>query len=68
VTRQEARKEDSELGLAAAEEYKRWAGEGFQSDYSETAIVLIDCNSAWRITNKWGIKSRIRKLFDVLPT
>jgi hypothetical protein len=41
--RQEARKEDSGMGLAAAEEYKRWAGEGFQSDYSEIAIVIIDC-------------------------
>jgi hypothetical protein len=30
--RQEAREEDSELGLAAAEEYKRWAGEDFKSD------------------------------------
>jgi hypothetical protein len=42
--------------------------EDFISDYSETAIVIIDSNSAWRITNKSGIKSRIRKLFDVLPT
>jgi hypothetical protein len=41
--RQEARKQDSEVGLAAAEEYKRWAGEGFKSDYSETASVIIDC-------------------------
>jgi hypothetical protein len=48
VTRQEARKEGSELGLAAAEEYKRWAGKGFKSDYSEIATVIIDCNSAWR--------------------
>jgi hypothetical protein len=31
------------LGLAAAEEYKRWAGEDFKSDYSETASVIIDC-------------------------
>jgi hypothetical protein len=51
VTRQEARKEDSELGLAAAEDFK--------SDYSEIATVIIDCNSAWRITNKSNIKSRI---------
>jgi hypothetical protein len=43
--RQEARKQDSEVGLAAGEEYKRWAGEGFKSDYSETASVIIDCNS-----------------------
>jgi hypothetical protein len=64
--RQEARKQDGELGGAAAEEYKRWAGEDFKSDYSEIAIVIIDCNSAWRITNKASIKSRIRKLFDVL--
>jgi hypothetical protein len=41
--RQEARKQDIEVGLAAAEEYKRWAGEGFKSDYSETASVIIDC-------------------------
>jgi hypothetical protein len=46
VTRQEARKQDSELGLAAAEEYKRSADEGFKNDYSEIAIVIIDCNSA----------------------
>jgi hypothetical protein len=46
--RQEASKQDSEVGLATAEEYKRWAGEGFKSDYSETEIVIIDCNSAWR--------------------
>jgi hypothetical protein len=46
--RQEARKQNSGVGLAAAEEYKRWAGEGFKSDYSETASVIIDCNSAWR--------------------
>jgi hypothetical protein len=64
--RQEARKQDSGVGLAAAEECKRWAGEDFKSDYSETAIVIIDCNSTWRITNKSGIESRIRKLFDVL--
>jgi hypothetical protein len=66
--RQEARKQDSGVGLAATEEYNRWAGEGFKSDYSETASVILDCNSAWRTTNKSGIKSRIRKLFDVLPT
>jgi hypothetical protein len=30
---QEARKQDSGLGLAAAEEYKRSAGEDFKSDY-----------------------------------
>jgi hypothetical protein len=66
VTRQEARKEDNELGLAATEEYKRWAGEGFKSDYSEIATVIVNCNSAWRITNKSSIESRIRKLFDVL--
>jgi hypothetical protein len=41
VTRQEARKEDSEVGLAAAEEYKSWAGEDFKSDYSEIATVII---------------------------
>jgi hypothetical protein len=41
--RQEARKEDSGVGLAATEEYKRWAGEDFKSDYSEIAIVIIDC-------------------------
>jgi hypothetical protein len=41
--RQEARKQDSEVGLAAAEEYKRWPGEGFKSDYSETTSVIIDC-------------------------
>jgi hypothetical protein len=35
--------------------------EDFISDYREIAIVIIDCNSAWRITNKSGIKSRIRK-------
>jgi hypothetical protein len=61
VTRQEARKQDSEVGLAAAEEYKRWAGEDFKSDCSEIATVIINCNKA-------SIKSRIRKLFDVLPT
>jgi hypothetical protein len=38
--RQEARKQDSEMGWAAAEEYKRWAGEDFKSDYSEIAIVI----------------------------
>jgi hypothetical protein len=54
--RQEARKQDSEFGWAVAEEYKRWAGEDFKS---EIAIVIIDCNSAWHITNKSGIKSRI---------
>jgi hypothetical protein len=48
MTRQEARKQDSEVGVAAAEEYKRWAGEDFKSDYSETASVIIDCNPAWR--------------------
>jgi hypothetical protein len=41
--RQEARKQESEVVLATAEEYKRWAGEGFKSDYSETASVTIDC-------------------------
>jgi hypothetical protein len=41
--RQEARKKDSGVGLATAEEYKRWAGEGFKSNYSETASVIIDC-------------------------
>jgi hypothetical protein len=46
--RQEAREQDSEVGLAATEEYKRWAGEDLVSDYSETAIVIINCNSAWR--------------------
>jgi hypothetical protein len=35
--------QDSELGLTAAEEYKRSAGEDFKSDYSETATVIIDC-------------------------
>jgi hypothetical protein len=54
--RQEERKQDSGLGLAAAEEYNRWAGEDFKSDYSETVIVIIDCNSAWHITNKSSIK------------
>jgi hypothetical protein len=43
MTRQEVRKQDSEVRLAAAEEYKRRAGEGFKSDYSETASVIIDC-------------------------
>jgi hypothetical protein len=46
VTRQEARKQDSGLGLAAAEEYKRSAGEDIKSDYNEIATVIIDCNSA----------------------
>jgi hypothetical protein len=46
VTRQEARKHDSGLGLAAAEEYKGSASEDFKSDYSEIATVIIDCNSA----------------------
>jgi hypothetical protein len=40
---QEARKQDSGVGLAATEEYKRLAGEGFKSDYSETASTIIDC-------------------------
>jgi hypothetical protein len=65
--RQEARKQDSGVGLAAVEEYKRWAGEDFKSDYSEIATVIINCNSAWRITNKSSIESRIRKLFNMLP-
>jgi hypothetical protein len=39
--RQEARKQDSGLVLAAAEEYKRSAGEDFKSDYSE----MCDCNN-----------------------
>jgi hypothetical protein len=37
------------LGLAATEEYKRWAGEGFKTDYSETVSVLIDCK--FRLTH-----------------
>jgi hypothetical protein len=44
--RQEISKQDSGFGLAAAEEYKRSAGEGFKSDYSEIATVMIDCISA----------------------
>jgi hypothetical protein len=44
--RQEARKHDSGLGLAVAEEYNRSAGEDFKSDYSEIATVIIDYNSA----------------------
>jgi hypothetical protein len=56
--RQEARKQDSGVGLAAIEEYKRWAGEGFKSDYSEIATVIINCNSAWRISNKSRYKIR----------
>jgi hypothetical protein len=40
---QEARKEDSRLGLAAAEEHKRSAGEDFKSNYSQIATVIIDC-------------------------
>jgi hypothetical protein len=43
VTRQEARKQDSGLGLAAAEEYKTSAGEDFKSDYTEIVTVIIDC-------------------------
>jgi hypothetical protein len=46
VTQKEARKQDSGLGLAAAEEYKKSAGEDFKSGYSEIATVIIDCNSA----------------------
>jgi hypothetical protein len=46
VTRQEARNQDGGLGLAAAEENKRSAGEGFKSDYIEIATVIIDYNSA----------------------
>jgi hypothetical protein len=58
VTRQEARKQDSGLGLAAAEEYKRWDGEDFTSDYSEIATVIINCNSSWRISNNSRYKIR----------
>jgi hypothetical protein len=60
VTQQEARKQDSGLGLAASEEYKRWAGEDFKSDYSETAILIID------LINR-DTKSATHILFDALP-
>jgi hypothetical protein len=44
VTRQEARKQDSGLGLAAEKEYERSAGEDL-SDYSEIATVISNCKS-----------------------
>jgi hypothetical protein len=43
VTRQEARKQDSGFGLAAAKEYKRLAGEDFKCDYSEIGTVISNC-------------------------
>jgi hypothetical protein len=46
VSISDARKQDSGLGLAAAEKYKKSADEDFKSDFSETATVIIDCNSA----------------------
>jgi hypothetical protein len=46
------------LGLAAAEEYKRSAGEDFKSDYSEIVTVMIVIPPD-DITNKSSINSRI---------
>jgi hypothetical protein len=44
VTRQEARKQESELGLGAAEEYKRSVGiELTQCVYSKIETVIIIC-------------------------
>jgi hypothetical protein len=49
VTRQEARKQDSELGLAAAEEYKSAACEELtQCDYSKMETVIS--NYKFRLT------------------
>jgi hypothetical protein len=58
VTRQEARKQDSGLGLATAEEYKRSAGEDFKCDYSETATVISNCKFRL-VYNQW-IEHEIR--------
>jgi hypothetical protein len=35
--------------------------------YSKTESVIINCNSAWRICNKSGVRFRTHKLFVTLP-
>jgi hypothetical protein len=49
MPRQEARKQDIELGLGAAEVYERSAGEELtQCVYNKIESIISDCNSAWR--------------------
>jgi hypothetical protein len=65
----------SEEWIIEAEEYERSPGELTKCNYKvvcelkygEIVSIIINCNSAWYITNKSSIESRIRKLFDVLP-
>jgi hypothetical protein len=36
--------------------------------YSKIKSVIINCNSAWRISNQSSVKSRTHKLFFALPS